>query len=111
MKLVKNRNFNTEFQIRNYTQKSSKRRYSIIPPKHGKNFYMLKTMNNSYNTIYNTDQSNNIMKKRRPKTSNPETSVKDEPIYTANIKVFVDDYNKMKKKLFIDAKNIEREDY
>ena len=104
MKLVKNRNFNTEFQIRNYTQQSSKRRYSIIPPKHGKNFYMLKTMTNSYNTTYNTDQSNNIMKKRRPKTSNPETSVKDEPIYTANIKVFVDDYNKMKKKLFIDAK-------
>ena len=65
---------------------------------------MLKTMNNSYNTIYNTDQSNNIMKKRRPKTSNPETSVKDEPIYTANIKVFVDDYNKMKKKLSFDYK-------
>ena len=67
MKLVKNRNFNTEFQIRNYTQQSSKRRYSIIPPKHGKNFYMLKKMTNSYNTIYNTVQSNNIMKKRRLK--------------------------------------------
>jgi len=105
MKLVKNRNFDTEFKIRNYTEESSKRkRYSIIPPKHGKNYYMLKTLTNSYNTSYNTDKSNNIMKKRRPKTSNPETSVKDEPIYTANIKVFVDDYNKMKKKLSFDYK-------
>ena len=69
---------------------------------------MLKTMNNSYNTIYNTDQSNNIMKKRRPKTSNPETSVKDEPIYTANIKVFVDDYNKMKKKIINDTKKFRK---
>ena len=108
MKLVKNRNYNTEFQIRNYTQQSIKRRYSVIPPKHGKNFYMLKTMTNSYNSSYNTDKSNNIMKKRRPKTSNPETSVKDEPIYTANIKVFVDDYNKMKKKIINDTKKFRK---
>ena len=108
MKLVKNRNYNTEFQIRNYTQQSIKRRYSVIPPKHGKNFYMLKTMTNSYNSSYNIDKSNNIMKKRRPKTSNPETSVKDEPIYTANIKVFVDDYNKMKKKIINDTKKFRK---
>ena len=107
MKLVKNRNFNTEFQIRNYTQQSSKRRYSIIPPKHGKNYYMLKRVSNSYRQ-FNTDNSNNIMKKRRPLSLNPNLLVRNDPIYTVNIQKFFDEFNRVKKNINNEKRKLTR---
>ena len=107
-KLYLNKNFNTEFKLKNYTIDIKKiRRYSVIPPKHGKNYYMLKRVSNSYRQ-FNTDNSNNIMKKRRPLSLNPNLLVRNDPIYTVNIQKFFDEFNRVKKNINNEKRKLTR---
>jgi hypothetical protein len=107
-KLYLNKNFNTEFQIKNYTIDTRRQRhYSVIPPKHGKNYYMLKRLSNSYRK-FNTDYSNNIMKKRRPLSLNHKLNIRNEPIYTGDIRDFVDEYNRIKKSINSERRKLKR---
>ena len=107
-KLYLNKNFNKEFKIRSYSIDVKKERYySVIPPKHGKNYYMLRTLSNSYKQ-YNTENSNNIMKKRRPLSLNPNLLIRNEPIYTGNIQNFYDEYNRVKRNINTERRKLTR---
>ena len=106
-KLIKNKNFESEFKIKNYIINEKKRRFSVIPPKHGKNYYMLHTLPNSYKVV-NTDYSNNIMKKRRPQTTKQEINVIDKPIYTIDILDFIDEFNRINSNTLSESKRFKK---
>lgn len=96
--IEKNNTFN-QLKIQNYTKDAINKKKKIYPQKNNKTYNTVLSLTNSYNNISNTENSYNILKKRRPISTSPNNSVQNKPIYTTDIKVFYDDYNRIKDKM------------
>lgn len=75
----------------------TKKRFSIIPPKHGKNYYMMQSLGNFYHDTESTraktagNKGRSLQKKK--------TKVMSHPIGTTDINDFVKDYIRLKEQL------------
>lgn len=75
---------------------SMRKRYSIIPPKHGKNYYMLQSLENYYPTETTRAKTASSQIRLNKKS---KLKVINNPIYTTNINELFNEYDRLKLQL------------
>ena len=71
-----------------------KRRYSIIPPKHGKNYYLMKTLGNVYK-----DTESMRAKTAGNRSKKLKVKIYNNPICTTDVNDFIKEYDRLKVQL------------
>lgn len=84
---------------------SMRKRYSIIPPKHGKNYYMLQSMGNYYSTETTRAKTASSQIRLNKKS---KLRVINNPICTTNINELFNEYDRLKMQLRKEKKQFEK---